>query len=443
MKTVAIIGKPNVGKSTLFNRLINKQKSIVHDESGVTRDRIYDTCEWLTRKFDLIDTGGLSNINHTFQENINEQVIFAIEEANVIVFVVSKETGLDNQDYYVNKILKKYRNDKKIILVLNKCENMHNTDISSFYQLGYGEPIIISSAHGIGIGDLLDEIIKNIDQDEKVNNDDIYSFCIIGKPNVGKSSLVNGFLNKNQVIVSPIAGSTRDSTDSYFKYNNEEFRITDTAGIKRKGKISENLDKFAYLRAQKAINNSKQILLMLDGSLEFSEQDEVIAGLCYKANIPTIIVVNKIDLIDKYDEHKVNELTKIIREKFKFIAWAPIIFISAKEKIKIIKILDVIIKIRDKVNKKINTALLNEIILKAQMIQKPSLYKGNRISISYATQVQSQIPTFVIFCNNPKYLHFSYARYIENQIRKSFDLLDVPVCLYWKDKNSRNRGSNE
>ncbi|MDE6473090.1 MAG: ribosome biogenesis GTPase Der [Ureaplasma sp.] len=441
MKTVAIVGKPNVGKSTLFNRIINKKKSIIHDSAGVTRDRIYDEAEWLCRKFELIDTGGLTSKKLTFQENINEQVLFAIEEADIIVFLLSYETGLDNDDFFVNKILRKYKNKKEVILAVNKADTKSVVDKESFYQLGYGKPIFISSSHGIGTGDLLDAIVSKIplNQDE-IQQTKNYSFAIIGKPNVGKSSLVNTIVKENKVIVSDVAGSTRDSTDSEFKYYNETFTITDTAGIRRKGKIKENLEKFALLRAEMAIKKSDLILFMIDGSQEISEQDEVIGGLAYTANIPTIIVVNKIDLIPNFDEMKMKEITQIIRNRFKFLAWAPIVFVSSQNNLKINKLMDKIIEIRDKVKIKINNSLLNEVVLKAQMLQEAPIFKGNRLTISYITQIKSQIPTFVIFCNNPKYLHFSYARYIENKIREAFGLNNVPICLYWKDKNAKTRG---
>lgn len=439
MVTVAIIGKPNVGKSTLFNRIINKRKSIVDDTPGVTRDRIYDDAEWLNRKFEIIDTGGLSSSKATFQENINEQVQFAIDEANIIIFLVSSKTGLENDDYFVNKILRKHKTNKTIILAVNKAESNKQNNPDQYFALGYGKPLFISAAHGIGIGDLLDKIINNDNFSTKEENNETYSFCIIGKPNVGKSSLVNAVINENKVIVSDIPGSTRDTTDSRFKYYNEEFVITDTAGIRRKGKIKENIEKYAVLRAERAIKKSNLILFMMDGSLEFTEQDEVIGGLAHSANIPTIIIVNKIDLIKDYSETKQKEIINIIRTKFKYLSWAPILFISSMNKKNINKIFDLINKIRDKVNVKINNSLLNEVVLKSQMMQQAPIFKGNRLVISYITQIKSQIPAFVIFCNNPKYLHFSYARYIENKIREAFDLNWVPISLYWKDKNAKNR----
>lgn len=435
MLTVAIVGKPNVGKSTLFNRIIGKNKAIVDDAPGVTRDRIYDESEWLTRKFEIIDTGGLENSNVDFQTNINEQVNFAIDEAQVIIFLVSYLNGIEESDFFVAKTLKKYAKNKKIIFCVNKAEKKIGFDeMNQFYNLGFGKPYFISAAHGIGVGDLLDEVIKDINQLKPLDkNDASYCFCIIGKPNVGKSTLFNSIVNQNRVIVSDIAGSTRDSIDTNFKYHQEEFKIIDTAGIRRKGKIVTNVEKYSVLRAQKAIKRSQCILLMIDVATGFTEQDEVIGGLAHAANIPTIIVVNKWDKIEN-NSHTMSEITKKIRSQFKYLSWAPIVFISAMDKKRMSTIFDTIQKIKQQATIKIATSILNDVILKAQMMQEAPLFKGGRIRINYATQVQSQIPTFVLFCNDSKYLHFSYARYMENQIRIAFGLEIVPITLYWKTK---------
>ena len=440
METVAIVGKPNVGKSTLFNRIIHNTKSIVDDEPGVTRDRIYGTGEWLTRKFHIIDTGGFSTKNATFQKNINDQVQIAIKEANIIIFLTSYKNGIDNDDIYISKLLKKNAKNKKIILVCNKAESFKDNNLSKYYTLGFGEPILISSAHGIGIGDLLDEITKSMNK----NNNDCrkgITFCIIGRPNVGKSSLMNRILNEERVIVSEIAGTTRDSIDVEFKYNNQVYTIIDTAGIRRKGKI-QGIEKYSVLRAEKAIERSEIIVLLLDGSSEFTEQDEIIGGIASKRNIPTIIVVNKIDLIN-HSDIALNEIKKIIRKKFKHLSWAPILFISAKENKKIHNIFNTIKLIKKEANTKISTSLLNDVIAKAQMLQQAPLFKGARTNISYITQVESQIPTFTIFCSNVNSLHFSFSRYIENKIRDSFGLKNVPITLYWKDKNAKIRNNEK
>ncbi len=279
----------------------------------------------------------------------------------------------------------------------------------------------------------LDEIIKDVDKYQKNEIEPDHSFCIIGKPNVGKSTLFNSLVNEDRVIVSDIAGSTHDSIDFTFKYNSKIYQIIDTAGIRRKGKIQTNVEKYSVIRAERAIKNSKYILLVLDASNGITEQDEVIGGLAYAANIPTIIVINKWDEIEK-NNSTMNEFTKLIRNRFKYLPWAPIIFISAKEKKRLHTIFETIEKINSEINRRIATSVLNDVILKAQMLQQAPIFKGSRVKISYATQVNSQIPTFVLFCNNSKYLHFSYARYIENQIRESFELKNTPITLYWKTK---------
>ncbi len=443
MRTIAIVGKPNVGKSTLFNRIIKKRKSIVDDQPGVTRDRIYGDAEWLTRRFELIDTGGLTLKEETFKTNIEMQVDFAIDESQVIIFIVSYKDGINLDDEYVAKILKQHAKTKQIILVVNKAEsNKANEKMNQFYQLGFGKPFLLSAEHGIGVGDLLDEIVGKLPPEPEHSRDDTFKFCIIGKPNVGKSSLTNTILREERVIVSEIAGTTRDSIDSDFKYQNRQYTIIDTAGIRRKGKIKEQVEKYSVIRAEGAIRRSKVILVMIDGSQPFTEQDEIIGGLAYGANIPTVIVVNKWDLVKK-DNSTMNQFTKMIRSKFKYLAWAPLVFISAYDNKRVHTIFETLNAIEEQLNRKISTSLLNETILKAQMMQQPPGFKGGRLNISYATQVKSQIPTFVIFVNNPKYLHFSYGRYVENRIREVFGLDKVPITLFWKDKNSRIRGGNK
>lgn len=435
MYTVAIVGKPNVGKSTLFNRMIKKNKAIIDSSPGVTRDRIYCETEWLTQKFMLIDTGGLMLDDFVFKKQIEIQVATAIQEADLILFLVSCKDGINNDDFYVAKKLKKSK-DKKIILVANKAENNQQEDYH-FFNLGFGKPHFISAEHGIGIGDLLDLIIQKKQKETKQEND-YYPFCVIGKPNVGKSSLVNAILNQERVIVSEIAGTTRDAIDTHFKRNSKYYTIIDTAGIKRKGKISLDVDKYAFLRVEQSISRSSLILIVLDGKDGFKEQDESIAGLVFKANIPSIIVVNKWDVVDK-DETTMNKITKEIKTKFKFLFWSPIVFLSAKNNQRIDTLFDEIEKIRNNVTKKISSSILTDVIMKAQMLNNPPSFKGGRLKVNYATQVNGQIPTFVLFCNNPQFLHFSYARYLENEIRKNFDFNNVPITLYFKPKNSNIR----
>lgn len=442
MKKVALIGKPNVGKSSLFNCLIDKNKAIVDDQPGITRDRNYAFCEWVGRKFQIIDTGGiLSNLGLPFQEVINTQVNFAIKEANIILFLVSYKDGITNDDYYVAKLLKKIAQSKQIILVVNKAENYQDQEINKFYSLKFGNFFLVSSAHRIGIGDLLDEIVKKINlssPDDIKKNDENYKFCIIGKPNVGKSSLVNAILNNNRVIVSNLANTTRDSIDCEFKYHHKKFTIVDTAGIRRKGKMAIGVDKHCYLRTKQAIACSQLIIIMIDGSEELSEQDKTISGLTYDANIPTIIVVNKWDKVKK-QTNTMNNFIKKIRTTFTHLTWAPIVFISALKKQRIETIFQTINQINQQLKLQIKSKILNDVIKKAQILNPAPKFKGGRINIYYATQVKSKIPTFVLFINNPKYLHFSYSRYLENQIRQVFGLNIVPLCLYFKDKNSRVR----
>ncbi|WP_031489280.1 ribosome biogenesis GTPase Der [Ureaplasma canigenitalium] len=442
MKTVAIVGKPNVGKSSLFNRMIKIRKSIVDDSPGVTRDRIYGTVQWLLRQFDLIDTGGILNVNDSYQTNINHQVDVAINEASTIIFLLSLKDGINGDDMYIAKLLKKFQKEKEIILVVNKVDGKNNINENDLYAFGFGKPLYISAEHGIGIGDLLDYLIKDIPPKDDEMNNDSFKFCIIGRPNVGKSSFVNAILNEDRVIVNSEAGSTRDSIDVDFKYHDAKYTIIDTAGVRRKGKIEASIEKYAYLRTEKAIRRSDLIVLMLDGQDGFKEQDEVIGGLASSANIPTVIIVNKIDLFEQKSDRFYNQKTAEIRSLFKHLSYAPILFVSAKDKKNIHRLFEKIELIKEQKSKKVMTSILNDVVLKANAFHEPPPYKGGRIAISYVVQVKSQIPTFVIKCNNPKYLHFSYARFIENTIRKAFGFSDVPITLYWQDKNQRQRGGN-
>ncbi len=439
MFKVAIVGKPNVGKSTLFNRTILKKKSIVSDTPGVTRDRIYGQATWLGKEFTIIDTGGLTNDKMIFQQNIENQVLFAIKEASIIIFLVSEKDGINKDDFYVAKLLKKNK-AKNVILAVNKSENKQGTYERLYYSLGFGKPYYVSAEHSIGIGDLLDVVVKNFNPSANKIELDKTAFCVIGRPNVGKSTLVNSLVHEERVIVSNIAGTTRDSIDCNFKYDGKYYTIIDTAGIKRKSKITDHIEKFALSRTQDAISRSNLILLILDGSEDFNEQDEIIGGLAFDANIPTIIVVNKWDKIKNKTSKTVTEFTKLIRNKFHYITWAPVIFISAKDNLKVTAIFKTIERIKQQLKISVSTSILNDVLAKAEILNPPPKFKGNRFNISYATQVKSQIPTFVIFGNDPKYVHFSYARYLENQIRNSFGFTDVPITIYFKDKNSRIRG---
>lgn len=444
MFTVAIVGKPNVGKSTLFNRLIEQKLAITDDTPGVTRDRIFGECEWLTKRFKLIDTGGLTNEKNQFQKSVEQQINFAIIEADVVLFLISYKDGISSDDIYAAKLIKRIKN-KPVLFVLNKIEsaNISQVDLSKYYSLGFGKPYLISSEHGIGIGDLLDKII-NLGSNFISNKSQEYEavFCIIGKPNVGKSSLLNNLLRSERVLVSDIPGTTRDAIDAVFKYNGKIYKVIDTAGIRRKGKIESKIEKFSLLRTELAISRSQFIILLIDATKEISEQDEVIGGLAYKSNLPTIIAVNKWDAVEK-NTSTMNEFIKVVETRFKYLSWAPIVFISAKEGLRINSIFEAIEKIKSQINLKVSTSMLNDVINQAQINNQAPIFNGDRLKVTYVTQAKAQIPTFVLFCNNPKYLHFSYARYLEKKIRDSFGFLNTPITLYFKSKNSRNRNLDQ
>ncbi|MDR2636560.1 MAG: ribosome biogenesis GTPase Der [Mycoplasmataceae bacterium] len=440
MLKVALVGKPNVGKSTIFNRLTKTKKSITLKEAGTTRDRIKEQVLWLNKVFTLYDTGGLTSESLPFQQAIETQVKYAIDECDVIVFVVSNTDGINAQDIYISKLLKKYKT-KKIIIVANKSENDDRQYERNIYSLGWGKPIYISAEHGIGMGELLDELIKYNPVNYSDNEKHI-SFCIIGRTNVGKSTLMNSILNQDRVVVSEKEHTTRDAVDEDFYYKKELYTIIDTAGIRRKGHIKTQAEKFAVERTNQAIGRSDMILFVIDGDNGFNEQDEVIGGLAYKANVPTIIVVNKWDAVKK-ESLTMPHMEKEIHSRFAYLSWAPIIFISAKEKKRINTIFETFKLMEKELQIKVATSLLNTVIAKAQINNPAPKHKGGRISISYATQVKSQIPTFTLFVNNPEFLHFTYARYIENQIRSAFGIKHVPITVYYKDKNARIRSDKK
>ena len=439
MNKVAIVGKPNVGKSTLFNRLIRKKQAIVNNEPGVTRDRLYGEVDWLGKKFELIDTGGLTIADQPFARNIQHQVEYAIDEADLIIFLVSNKDGINADDNFIAKLLKKHK-CRNVLLVVNKSEKQQLQTENQYYALGFGKPIYIAAEHSIGVGDLLDLVTKKINLSAGTKKEKAHtSFSIIGRPNVGKSTLTNALLNEERVLVSPIPHTTRDSIFCDFSYNGKKYTLIDTAGIRRSGKIQDDIEKYSVLRTKEAIEQSQMVLLVLDGSTDFNEQDEVIGGLAYKANIPTIIVVNKWDLVKK-DEKTMNKMTKLIRQRFKYLSWAPIIFISAKDKKRLQTIFNTIDDIKHQLEIKVNTSMLNDVVLRAVAHNPSKMEKGGRLSVSFASQVQGQVPTFVLFVNDPKHSYFSYERFIENTIRDAFGITNVPITVYYKSKNARIRG---
>lgn len=425
---VAIVGSPSVGKSTIFNRIIGEKKSIIEETRGVTRDRIYAHTSWLTKYFDIVDTGGIELENSTFQAQIRMQVEIAINEADVILFVVDGKLGLNDDDYLVAKML--YKCKKPVILAVNKIDDTHLiNNIYEFYSLGLGEPIPCSGAHGVGIGEILDKILEYLNKnEEKQSQLTGLRFSIIGRPNVGKSSLCNAILNENRVIVSNVEGTTRDAVDTKFTRNGKEYVVIDTAGLKKRGKIYEAIDKYAALRALRAIDASDVCLLVIDGNAGIQEQDKHVVGYAVEAKKAIIIIVNKWDLVKK-DNNTMNDFTKEIRKEFKFLDYAPVIYTSAINKLRIDNIFDMLEKVYESYTFQIQTSVLNDIIQEAQMMNETPEFNGGRCRIYYAQQVSSKPLTIALFVNEPTWMHFSYMRYIENRIRNSFELIGSPINL--------------
>ncbi|WP_461239533.1 ribosome biogenesis GTPase Der [Paucilactobacillus sp. N302-9] len=426
--TVAVVGRPNVGKSTVFNRIAGERISIVEDTPGVTRDRIYAHANWLEQKFNLIDTGGIELSQAPFITQIREQAQVAIDEADVIIFLVDIKTGITDADEQVAQIL--YRADKPVVLAVNKVDNPElRSEVYDFYSLGFGDPYPISGVHGLGIGDLLDAVVDKFpDENEQVEDDSI-SFSLIGRPNVGKSSLVNAILGQNRVIVSNVAGTTRDAINTQFtSADGQKYTMVDTAGIKKRGKIYENTERYALLRAMKAIDDSDIVLVVLNAEEGIREQDKRIAGYAHEAGRGIIIVVNKWDTVEK-DGQTMSTFENIIREEFQYLTYAPIVFVSAKTKQRLDKVPDLIKKVYDHHTMRIQSSVLNDVLMDAVAANPTPTQSGKRLRIYYMTQVAIQPPTFVIFVNDPELMHFSYARYLENRIREAFDFTGTPIHL--------------
>lgn len=429
---VAIVGSPNVGKSTVFNRIIGSRKAIVNDEAGVTRDRLYGKGEWLTKEFTVIDTGGVEINNAPFQVQIRAQVEIAIDEADVVLFVTDGLLGVTNDDLLVAKMLRKAK--KKVVLAVNKIDDISKIDlINDFYSLGLGDPIALSSTHGIGVGDVLDKIIHLLPEKDDAQYQNAICFSIIGRPNVGKSSLTNALLNQDRVIVSNIEGTTRDAIDTPFNKDEQDFVVIDTAGLKKRGKIFEAVDKYAAIRALAAIERSDVVVSVIDAEEGIQQQDKHVAGFAYEANKAMVIVVNKWDLVKK-SETAMIEFTKKIRDEFKFLDFASIVFLSAKNKSRINTLLPEIVKANDSYQRRVSTSILNDIIEDAQIINPTPSFNGGRLKIYFANQVAIKPPTFVLFCNDPSYMHFSYQRYLENRLRSSFDFEGTPIKIICRER---------
>ena len=433
---VAIVGSPNVGKSTIFNRMIGERHAIVDDAAGITRDRLYGTCTWLGKSFSLIDTGGVEIKNAPFQTQIRTQVQIAIDEADVIVFITDGKLGVTADDRMVAKML--YKIEKPVILAVNKIDEGHLiADAQEFYSLGLGDPIVVSGSHGIGIGDLLNQIVDNLPEnaDEQLN-EDIITFCMVGRPNVGKSSLVNAILNENRVIVSDISGTTRDSIDTPFVKDDKNYIVIDTAGLKKRGKIYESIDKYSAIRALKAIERSEIVLLVIDGHEGILEQDKHVIQYATDLHKAIIIVVNKWDIVDK-ETNTMSDFTKTIRSEYKFLDYAPVCFVSALKKSRIDTIFKTLEMVHEAYYTRVKTSILNQVIQDAQMMNLAPHFNGGRLKILYASQVSSAPPTFVLFVNNPEFMHFSYERYLENRLRETFNFDGTPINIICRQKKGK------
>lgn len=430
LPTVALVGRPNVGKSTLFNRIAEERISIVEDTPGVTRDRIYTHAQWLGKEFSLIDTGGITVSDLSLNQEIKTQAEIAINEADIVVLVVDARVGVTNEDEAVARIL--YQAQKPVVLAANKADNLaQRQDIYDFYALGLGEPYPVSGVHGTGMGDLLDQIIKNFPDENLVVDYDSIKFSFIGRPNVGKSSLVNAILGENRVIVSNQEGTTRDSIDTKFidRDSGQLYTMIDTAGIRKRGKVYENTEKYAVMRALRAIDRSDVVVVVLDGSQGIREQDKRVAGYAHEAGRGVIIAVNKWDAVSNKDQKTMQEFTEYIRQEFRYLSYAPIIFISALKHQRLDQIVELVTAINENQQRRIQSSLLNELLLKATAIAPAPIVKNRRLKVYYLTQVQVQPPTFVVFVNDPELFHFSYERFITNQLREVFDFTGTPIKL--------------
>ncbi|MBT8913330.1 ribosome biogenesis GTPase Der [Lactobacillus delbrueckii subsp. bulgaricus] len=424
---VAIVGQPNVGKSTLFNRIINERVAIVEDRPGVTRDRNYARASWMGHQFSIIDTGGITWEDSTIDEEIRAQAEIAIEEANVIVMLADASQGVTSLDERIAHLL--YRADKPILLAVNKADNPEQrTDIYDFYSLGLGDPIPVSGSHGTGIGDLLDEVVKNFPADSEKTEEGVISFSVIGRPNVGKSSIVNRLLGEERVIVANEEGTTRDAIDTPFVKDGTKFRVVDTAGIRRRGKVYEKTEKYSVMRAMSAMERSDVAILVLDASTGIREQDKHVAGYAHEAGLGMIIAVNKWDL-PKKDSSSGKDFEAVIREEFSYLDYAPIVFVSAKTGKNIDQLPKMVKEVYENKNQRIQSSVLNDLLLEASRLVPAPMVKGKRLRVYYMTQVKTNPPTFVVFCNDPELMHFSYQRFLINQLRENFDFTGTPIKI--------------
>lgn len=428
--TVALLGRPNVGKSTLFNAMVKKQVSIIEDSPGVTRDRIYSKVNYGAYSFNLIDTGGIDLSGADFKKEIRMQASIAIDEADIVVFVVDSKEGITANDYEIKKMLLKA--NKKVIVAINKMDSKLSRDNKyDFYELGFNDYVMVSGEQKDGISELLDMIVANFPKQEIEEEDSRIKFSVIGRPNVGKSSLINALLNEERVIVSPIAGTTRDAIDIGFTYHDNEYVVIDTAGIRKRGKIYEKIEKYAVLRSERAIDRSDVCLLVIDAYDGIKEQDKHIAGYAKEAGRAMVIVVNKWDLVD---DKTIKEFETMVRNNFQFMDYAPIVFLSSLTKKRIHTLMPEVLKCYENSHREIKTCLINDVIMDAYNLNLPPSYKGKRLKIYFTNQAGVCPPTFNIAVNSKALIHFSYERYIENKIRESFDFRGTPIVLQFKNK---------
>ncbi|MFB4211340.1 ribosome biogenesis GTPase Der [Shouchella sp. JSM 1781072] len=431
---VAIVGRPNVGKSTIFNRIVGERVAIVEDMPGVTRDRLYNNAEWLNHEFNIIDTGGIELGDEPLLTQMRHQAEIAIEEAHVIIFLVSAKEGITAADQEVVNML--FRSKKPVVLGVNKVDNPEMRDqLYEFYALGIGEPFPISGAHGLGLGDLLDEVAQHFPTDLEVPyGEDAIKMALIGRPNVGKSSLVNALLGEERVIVSQIPGTTRDAIDTTFTKDEQEYVVIDTAGMRKRGKVYEATEKYSVMRSLKAIERSDVVLVVINGEEGIIEQDKKIAGYGHEAGRAVVIVVNKWDAIEK-DHKTMQNFVEDIRQEFQFLSYAPIVFLSAKTTQRLHLLLPEVKRVSENHHLRVPTHVLNDMIMDAVAMNPTPTDKGKRLKINYVTQVAVQPPTFVFFVNEPELMHFSYRRFLENRLRATFDFEGTPIHIISRKKN--------
>lgn len=427
---VALVGRPNVGKSTLFNKLVGSKVSIIEDTPGVTRDRIYSEVTYNNYRFNLIDTGGIDVSQELFNDEIKIQASIAIEEADVVVFIVDGKEGLTTNDMVVRDMLRKSK--RRVIVAINKIDSKDSQNhMYDFYELGFDSYIPISAEHNTGIYELLDEITKNFSEYTDVVEDNRLKFCVIGRPNVGKSSLINALLNEERVIVSNEAGTTRDAIDSVMKYNGEEFVLIDTAGMRKKGKVFESVEKYSLLRSLKAIDRSDLCLLVINAEEGIIEHDKHIAGYALEKGKGLIIVVNKWDTVSNPN---IKEYTQLVRNEFQFLNYAPIVFLSALTKKRLHTLMPEVLKVSENIKREIKTSVLNDVVMDAYSLNLPPSYKGKRLKIYFVNQAGTKPPKFVFHVNNKGLVHFSYERYLENKLRENFDFEGTPITIQFKNR---------